>query len=865
MTPNEHPSTSSPNYRDALESSREWLQTQQGDWILPSINARHFGSGRRPLTGSTNASSKSHAQQVLAEHFGDRLHQEDRLYIVIGSDSGQLLRFIREHAPIPRGTRWLVIEPDEVLETLTQNPSIPSYCDDYVQLVGFSEWQTQAALLQLPAYFRIDGVVLERSLGALDGTDLQYIELTAFFDAHLTAERFRQISTLNVAPFIEPHILSAPNFQGTIESFKDLFQGLRAVIIAGGPSLDNQIDWLQQHRDALFLISVSRVSARLLEAGITPDIVVTVDPFPISLTVSRQMFDFPERTILVTSSHPYPAIANRWPHNLFCAGPIVPWADDSLNPTHVLPMTGPTVTHMATQLAQFMGFTEVVFCGLDLCHAPDGQTHASGSSESAAGPLMEFSAIPVTTNAGESTWTTPDYFAGIRSMSDIAGYYESVTFINPSPHAAIIENVEHRPLDSLTTATRSFDRGPLDRIREQLTQDTRAESLAALDRSLAEIRDDLEKVGNLAQLGLESNLAYFNLTHPTRQKHHKRRMQAIDRLFKGRFRRAAKLAQRAATRAIMRTDLPHDFFALDRKQAERLAGRYYDAIREEARRLIAPLELARERVETRRQELAGNTSKDELAHRYLEHGEPERIRWLDCHFPDGDTPQVIEARSAFDDRMDDLLENDRKRHQRKRSPRASLRQIERHFSTNKPDALASLAGALEAHREAEVARPYAHYARGLAAELGDELAEAAAHHAEVLAHADPEQDALLVEHALLRLTHINLEADNPSDALATLQTAANFNPTHWRLAARLALLNNDAETGITALTRHLEQFPGDVERIKQMIRLFVALEIPEGVEFSEQYLPYCAATERDTLEAFIAEAKRLLDQSNSQA
>ncbi|WP_322522119.1 6-hydroxymethylpterin diphosphokinase MptE-like protein [Guyparkeria halophila] len=855
MTPVERTSPANPDYLGSLESSREWLQTQHGDWILPSINARHFGSPRY----ATEDESKSHAQKVLAEHFGERLHQEDRLYIIIGSDSGQLLRFIREHAPMPRGSRWLVIEPNDVLLILRQNPVINTYCDDYVQLVAFDEWQEQATLLQLPAYFRIDGVRLEPSLGALDNTDPQYVELTAHLDAHLTAERFQTTAKLNVAPFIEPNILSAPNFQGGIDPFENLFVGQGVVIIAGGPSLDDQIDWIRENRLALFVIAVSRVSARLQDMGIMPDIVVTVDPFPISLTVSRQMFDFPAQTILMTSSHPYPAITNRWPYSLYCVGPLVPWEDTAVNDQHALPATGPTVTHMAAQLAVHMGFTEIVFCGLDLCHAPDGRTHAAGSSEASAGPIMDFSALPVTTNRGESTWTSPDYFAGIRAMAEIAGQSSSVRFVNPSANAAAIDDVEFVPLESISLPPTKFDRSSLDRIRQQTTRTDRETHLNSLAKSMETITEDMRKVANLAQLGLESNQAYFNLTHPARQKRHKRRMQAIDRLFEGRYRQAARLAQRAAKRAILRTALPHDFFELDRQQAENLAGRYYDAIREEARRLVSPLKLACNRIETRLLELREDVDSEELASRYREFEEPERIGWLETNRETTSGPQAERARLAYASSIETLLEKDRDRHRRKRSPRASLRQIERQFTSQKRQALASLAGSLEHHKEVDMARPYARYANGLLNELSGDLLAAADNHTKVVEQADPQQDAVLLEHALLRLSHINLEAAQSADALAILQTAATLNPTHWRLVARLALVENDAENGITALTRHLEHFPSDVRRIKQMVRLFVALQIPDGIDFCEQYLPYCSPTGRSELQEFLDQARVTLE------
>ncbi len=850
---------------DSGKPEREWLRTQHGDWIIPSLNASHFGTGAPPAPEGRpdQESSKSHAQKVLQAHFGDRLHQQDRLYIIVGSDSGQLLHYVRDHAPLPRGSRWLFIEPAEILETLERNPSIAPLCDEFVQLVSPDEWLEQANLLQLDAYFHIDGVQFERSLAALDGTAPDYMEITAALDAHLTAERFKQLAQLNMAPFIQPNILAAVDFQGGIDPLQDRFEGKTAVIIAGGPSLDEQVPWLLEHRESLFVIAVSRVSARLLDAGLVPDILVTVDPYPISLTVSRQMFDFPGKPLLITSKHPYPAIANRWPHALLCAGDRVPWEDDALNTDAALPMSGPTVTHMATQLAGFMGFTRLIFCGLDLCHSPDGRTHATHSSEAAAGPLLDFSAIPVTNNRGESVWTTPDYFAGIEAMSSIARAMPTVEMINPSSQAAVIEGVEHAGLDTITLPDTTFDRRPLEDIRDSVTSDIRQDDLEALARSIEAIREELEKVGNLAQLGLESNQAYFNLAHPERQKRHKRRMQAIDRMFTGRYRRAAKLAQRAATRAIMRSNLPHEFFDLDKAQAERLAGNYYEAIQEEARRLREPLELAANRVQTRLMELDPSVDNATLVDRYIRFEEPERARWLAVN-RQASADEITPAEKRYAESIDSLLEKDRKRNERKRSPRSSLRQIERLFSSGRREGLAGLQRALEEHRQADVARPYATYARGLVHELDHDPVAAAASHAEVLETADMEQDVILIEHALLRLTTINLGAEQSGDALATLQMAANINPAHWRRVARLALLANDAETGITALTRHLEHFPGDIERVKQVIRLFVALEIPDGVAFCERYLDYCSSEDRAELAGFIEDARATLAAGGTQ-
>ena len=264
----------------------EWLQTNQGEWVIASLNARHFSGGHK----HPSSSQQSHALYILARHFGEQLHQQDRLYVVIGSDSGHLIRFVRQHKTnLPRGSRWIFIEPASIYNALLQKTDISEQLDEYIHLITPDQWEETSTLLQISGYFKIDGVILKRSLACMDGADPEYDRLSEEFDRILTSAQFYHVAHLNQAHFIQSQLLCAPNFNASVTHLKNCFAGKTVVVIGGGPSLDGQIDWIKQHRNQLFLIAVSRVSRRLQQDEIVPDIITTVDPNPISLTVSLSL------------------------------------------------------------------------------------------------------------------------------------------------------------------------------------------------------------------------------------------------------------------------------------------------------------------------------------------------------------------------------------------------------------------------------------------------------------------------------------------------------------------------------------------------------------------------------------------------
>lgn len=837
MTESQNNAPAEADLSDVTFATSELAQTALGDWVYPEINGLTF--------------SRNRAQDVLGMHFGTRLHKQDRLYVIVGTDSGRLIDFIRQRDPLPRGSRWVFIEPQDLYSRLMTQPEVVAQLDEYVHLITVDEWPDLAKLLQLTAYFRIDGVIFERSLAALDSRHPEYDPLSSQLDTDLTQERFRVFSRIGHAPFIRAQLANTPNFPMSAEVLKGAFEGKTLMILAGGPSLDECIPWIQSHRDGLFLLAVSRISKRLVDVGIEPDIVMTVDPHPISLTVSRHMFEFGPKTLLVACNHAFPGITNRWPGAILHTDNLLPWKDE-LNPKHNAESRPPTVTHSATMLADYMGFKTVIFAGLDLCHAPNGQTHARGSSEAASGPLLDYTALKVTTNLGGTAYTTPDYFEGIASMESIAKLLNErgVTCYNPSANAVQLSGIEYRPLESLPQPSEAFDRSPLDKVIATQERHEATEFYEALDQRLTEISEEVGKIARLAQLGQESNRAYFHTVNPDRQRRHRRRMNAIDRFMRWRLPRAENMIKEMAARALLATDLPHDFFDLEAHEAEGLASRFYLVLQHQAKEVEPILETARFRIQTRRMERDPETPVETLIDRYLEGKEPERSLWLERHRECSDQT-LAPAREQYQQFLDELIEQDRQRNAEKRAPQASLRLAEMHFSQNNQLALESLCAALAQHPDKARALPYHAYLAGMLEELKEQPQQALQQYEQVLNLADQQLDRRLIEHCLLRIAAVSLTT-NPAQieqASQALETASIINPAHWAHSANLALALEQPQRVIESLSHYLQHFPGDSRRIAQLAKVFAAEGLTEGIDACRELLSFCPESQQPELAA----------------
>lgn len=177
------------------------------------------------------------------------------------------------------------------------------------------------------------------------------------------------------------------NFANLAESFVlpgvgrlfDKFQGVPAIIVAAGPSLDKNMHVLKEIKGRFPIIAVDTAFRQLMVNGIKPDIVCAADP---SYENSLDFVGVENETEVVLAvepmTHPDIFASYRGPRMLMTfAGGLHPIFKDYREPVGTLICWGSIATTVF-DLARNIGADPLVFVGLDLSFA-DGRLHARGS------------------------------------------------------------------------------------------------------------------------------------------------------------------------------------------------------------------------------------------------------------------------------------------------------------------------------------------------------------------------------------------------------------------------------------------------------------------------------------------------------
>lgn len=189
-----------------------------------------------------------------------------------------------------------------------------------------------------------------------------------------TMIKMRNEITDNIAGNMLDCIKQYP-LSGLVDKFKDInIEGVPAIIVAAGPSLDKNIWGLKKAMGKAFIIAVDTALNSLEKAGIMPDISITVDPHkPVKLF--ERMYQVPlvfslssNKDIKVT--HKGMRIYQKESNETILERYI-----NQFNKSNIVLESGGSVAHDAFSLAKILGFKTIIFVGLDLAY-PSDKKHA---------------------------------------------------------------------------------------------------------------------------------------------------------------------------------------------------------------------------------------------------------------------------------------------------------------------------------------------------------------------------------------------------------------------------------------------------------------------------------------------------------
>ncbi len=762
---------------------------------------------------------------VYQKYFGEDLFQSNRLFVVVGTDSGLLLRHIQKQ-PLPDGTRYLFVELPAVIEALLAEGDLQDL-PERIRVVSLEEAWTQAEDFQLQNYLFLGAVFLRESLAAMDSYLPDYRELSNYLSEQLQAIEWAVRGGLGCKDFILRQFENLGENRIPAIHLKDRYCGKTAVILGGGPSLDELLPWVRDHQDELAVFAVSRVSRRLLEFGLTPHLIFSVDPHDVSFDVSKEMLKFWDKSLFVHSYHVSPKLLGQWRGRSAYVGARYPWRTKA-NPEN-LDTPGPTVTNTALSLAVQMGFSQVVLAGVDLCFNKEGMTHASGSNESAAGPKLD-NVLTVETNGGWRAETGPDYFKAMEILDQQAALARDAgcRIINPAAGAAKMEHIEFLPVENLEYEP--LDRPMLPGVFDFLPEEdveTRTAHYQSVLQELECVQNDLEKIKDLAGEALYCNKGLFGRSGKKANFKYKLRMDKIEKRLNQEFSELIPLVKKFGIEDFIQVTRLDNEKEWSDEEIEKTADTYYSAYKNSASRLLNAVKSSIDRISIRRAEETSLNDFSSLCEQWLNDGQPGRFYvWRD-RYPDLQDEELDSSaetlKTQFDKEMHVVETVQAKRARQMRSLGPLRGKAVRLYKRGDKDGLARISDALSKHENQEEAASLRSLVQGYLAEINDNHDLALECYQELIG----ESFNALTEDALRRIASISLQSGQLEYAKLALECLAGAIFVYKPQYADFLRLLGQNQAAADLYVDYLERVPSDLGVLIKLGRLYHSMGVSD--------------------------------------
>lgn len=170
-----------------------------------------------------------------------------------------------------------------------------------------------------------------------------------------------RITCRNIAHNLPTYVTTPP-----IDVLRDRFTGTPGIVVAAGPSLRRNIDQLAQAKGKAPIISVQTTFKTLLDRGITPDFVTSLDYHEMSKRFFENVADFEQTHLVAEPKVTWHVVdAYKGPVSIVGSDFARTVLGDELGHRATL-KAGATVAHLAFYLAVYMGCDPIVLVGQDL-------------------------------------------------------------------------------------------------------------------------------------------------------------------------------------------------------------------------------------------------------------------------------------------------------------------------------------------------------------------------------------------------------------------------------------------------------------------------------------------------------------------
>lgn len=163
------------------------------------------------------------------------------------------------------------------------------------------------------------------------------------------------------------------NDSDPLNSLKNMYKDIPAVIVSAGPSLEKNIDQLKGYDKGL-IISGGRTLGPLLQRGINPDFLCVMDSGEISYKLVEPHLDYVKCPLVFSEYTNYNVVENHKGDKYFSASGA--FLRKTFNDEVINLSAGGSVAHSMALMAVYMGCNPIIFIGQDLAYTGE-KGHAS--------------------------------------------------------------------------------------------------------------------------------------------------------------------------------------------------------------------------------------------------------------------------------------------------------------------------------------------------------------------------------------------------------------------------------------------------------------------------------------------------------
>jgi len=768
------------------------------------------------------------------EYFGNRFATEKSLFVLIGSDSGLLLKHLCS-AEIGAGTRVLVIELPQIINRIKEVFDVEQLPENVV-LTSSDSWQGCLEKINFTAYSYLESINVLESIGADQGHLVDYKVLYRDVRQNLEDFNWRIRANLGNKTILLRQLENLAENHHPASCLKNLFQGKTAVVLGAGPSLDQALPWLIKHRDELLIIAVSRISRRLQQVGLNPHIVVTVDPEYVSFAVSREMLKFDSSVLLVHANHAFPHLVRSWTGRHLFLGKRLLW--ESVLEEENFELHGPTVTNTAVELAKEMGVSQIVLCGVDLCHTREGYSHSQGNTEREIGPKISELLQIVETNSGDLAESPQGYFGALTELSRQASAFKEIggRLINMAPGAAKIPEVEFLPLEEIIFSPCEAATEVLIKAYPDDSEESQRNDLSRMKEEISRVRVRMGKIETLAREGLTCNERLFGRDGEKPDFKYKKRMDKVENTLNRDYKDLVPLVKHYGFDLFLKIVRPDDTANWTDKEIEEIGRTYYEAFIKSSGELGSELETVCLRLESRLEELAETPDIFKLVD-FWENDKSIRSRlwyWVKKQGLSG-VPDALpeKVKEHFAEYCAYLDRKNKKKNEAKYFDKEKIQaKAVLFFQGLDLRGLNVLLEGIEKYAELDGAKELHCLVSGYIAEIEKRWDAALDSYHRLIG----EDVSPLTEEALKRVASISINLQDHENALLALECLAGISPAYQPHYAELLKLLNRREDAAQVYGDYLTKAPDDLLTMLKLGQLYAESNATEAAKMAYQYV-----------------------------